>query len=96
MEKSRARLRTADGVVPANSTGSGELHGDEQQTPATNDTSDERGALEKEASSGRKEWERVLLHFIGSRREEEASTREMEKRISCIMAPLMEGDFMGE
>ena len=35
MEKSRARLRTADGVAPAN-CGSG----DERQTPATNGTSD--------------------------------------------------------
>jgi hypothetical protein len=33
VEKSRARLWTADGVAPANSTGSG----DERQTPATND-----------------------------------------------------------
>jgi hypothetical protein len=32
VEKCRARLRTADGVAPANSTGSG----DERQTPAMN------------------------------------------------------------
>jgi hypothetical protein len=32
VEKSRARLRTVDGVAPTNSTGSG----DERQTPATN------------------------------------------------------------
>jgi hypothetical protein len=36
---------------------------------ATSGTSDERGALEKEAISSRKEWERALLLFIGSRRE---------------------------
>jgi hypothetical protein len=62
MEKSRARLRTADGIAPAN-CGSGEL----RRRTATNDgngTSDERGALEEEASSSRKEWERALLLFL--------------------------------
>jgi hypothetical protein len=49
-------------------TGSGELRR-RMKTPATSGTSDERGALEKEASSSRKEWERALLLFIGSRRE---------------------------
>jgi hypothetical protein len=29
--------------------------GDERRAPATNDTSDERGELEREASSGRRE-----------------------------------------
>jgi hypothetical protein len=48
---------------------------DERQTPATNGTSDERGELEREASSGRKEWERALLLFIERRRGEEASAR---------------------
>jgi hypothetical protein len=81
MEKSRARLRTTDGVAPAN-CGSGEL----RRRTATNDgngTSDERGALEEEASSSRKEWERALLLFIERGRGEERSLPERASMGRC-------------
>jgi hypothetical protein len=62
--------------------GSGELQR-RTATPATNDTRDERGGLEREASSGRGGWERALLPFIGSRRERKRWGR--KKR--SVMAP---------
>jgi hypothetical protein len=51
--------------TPANSTGSG----DERQTPATNgnDTSDERGVLEREANSSRQEWGGSAVPFYRER-----------------------------
>jgi hypothetical protein len=68
VEKSRVSTTDGECVAPATNCGSGELRR-RTATPATSGTSDERGALEKEASSSRKEWERALLLFIGSRRE---------------------------
>ena len=57
VEKSRARLRTADGVAPANST-----------APATNDKLRRRTASERVRgmgeSSGREDGREALLPFI--------------------------------
>jgi hypothetical protein len=64
--------------TPANTTGSG----DERQR-TTSGTSDERGALEKETSLGRRVWRGSLLPFIERGRGEERSLPERASMGRC-------------
>jgi hypothetical protein len=48
------------------------------------------------ACSGRGNERELCCSFIERGRGEDESARETEKRVGCIIAPLMEGDFMGE
>jgi hypothetical protein len=60
--------------------------GDKRQTPTTNDTSDERGELEREASSGREDGRELCCPFYRERGRERRSRRFFNGRSQTSMA----------